>query len=148
MPLSQYSVQGVIMIDTTFPRPIITDHYPRTVDEVASNFDLPCELSDIRRKQSEECILHAHEMHRDWRPPLFPHSGPPSTVLVRATDTLGHEEQSTHYLDLARSWKYLGWEEYGTSFILACLETPGHHFNLFEEHYVRYPSSKLMSIYR
>ncbi|GKZ26771.1 putative PKS/NRPS-like protein biosynthetic cluster [Aspergillus brasiliensis] len=134
--LPQYTVQGVVMIDSLFPTPRVTDQYPRTIAEVAASFQLPARMSEARRVQAQQCILYAHQMQRDWRPPQFP-SGLPPAVLIRAVDPVHLEsEAKPHYLDLIRNWTYLGWEEYDTSFIKACLETPGNHFTIFDDEHV------------
>ncbi|OOF98048.1 hypothetical protein ASPCADRAFT_205322, partial [Aspergillus carbonarius ITEM 5010] len=133
MQLSQYTVNGVIMIDSVFPTPTVTNYYPRTIADVAASFQLPSQMSETRRTQALHCILHAHEMQRDWRPPRFA-SGPPPTVLMRAVDPVYlNSEKSPHYLDLVRGSSYLGWEEYDPAFIQTCLEIPGNHFTLFDD---------------
>ncbi|GKZ55046.1 hypothetical protein AnigIFM49718_011171 [Aspergillus niger] len=120
MKLPQYTVQGVIMIDSVFPTSKVTDRYPRTIAEVAASFQLPARMSEARRVQAQQCILYAHEMQRDWRPPLFP-LGLPPTVLIRAADPVHLDpDAKPHYLDLIRNWTYLGWEEYDRSFIQSC----------------------------
>lgn len=139
MQLSQYTVNGVIMIDSVFPTPTVTNYYPRTIADVAASFQLPSQMSETRRTQALHCILHAHEMQRDWRPPRFA-SGPPPTVLMRAVDPVYlNSEKSPHYLDLVRGSSYLGWEEYDPAFIQTCLEIPGNHFTLFDDAHVCFP---------
>ncbi|RAK95493.1 thioesterase domain-containing protein [Aspergillus ibericus CBS 121593] len=133
MQLPQYSVRGVVMIDTVFPTRTVTDQYPRTIAEVAASFQLPTQMTETRWTQAQQCILHAHEMQRDWRPPRFA-SGPPPAVLVRAADPVHLDPETTpHYIDLVRGSSYLGWEEYDISFIQTCLEIPGNHFTLFDD---------------
>ncbi|PWY85950.1 hypothetical protein BO70DRAFT_395082 [Aspergillus heteromorphus CBS 117.55] len=53
----------------------------------------------------------------------------------------------THLIDIARSCKYLGWDEYGTGFIRACWDTPGNHFALFDDPHVCLPSPPLQSFW-
>ncbi|RDH20274.1 alpha/beta-hydrolase [Aspergillus niger ATCC 13496] len=143
MKLPQYTVQGVIMIDSVFPTSKVTDRYPRTIAEVAASFQLPTRMSDARRVQAQQCILYAHEMQRDWRPPLFP-SGLPPTVLIRAADPVHLDpDAKPHYLDLIRNWTYLGWEEYDRSFIQSCLVIPGNHFTIFDDPHCHQTTTKI-----
>lgn len=132
MKLPQYTVQGVVLVDSVYPTPVVTTHYPRTLPEVVASFQLPAQMSDERRGQAQKCILAAHEMQRDWRPPAFSESPPPA-VLIKAADPV-HEnaENVLHYFDQVRGWKYLGWEDYDTSFIVATTDTPGNHFTIFD----------------
>ena len=133
MKLPQYTVQGVIMIDSVFPTSKVTDRYPRTIAEVAASFQLPARMSDARRVQAQQCILYAHEMQREWRPPQFSSALPPA-ILIRAANPVHLDpEAEPHYIDLIRDWPYLGWEVYDTSFIKACLEIPGNHFTIFDD---------------
>ncbi|PYI34248.1 alpha/beta-hydrolase [Aspergillus indologenus CBS 114.80] len=133
MQLPQYTVQGVVLIDSVFPTRAVTDHYPRTVADVTERFQLPEQLSGTHRAQAQQCILHAHEMHREWKPPLFA-SGPPPTVLLRAMDSVSQDAAGTpNALDMVRGCKHLGWNEYSTSFLVACYDIPGNHFTIFEE---------------
>ncbi|GFN13119.1 putative PKS/NRPS-like protein biosynthetic cluster [Aspergillus tubingensis] len=133
MKLPQYTVQGVIMIDSVFPIAKVTDQYPRTIADVAASFQLPARMSDARRVQAQQCILYAHEMQREWRPPQFSSALPPA-ILIRAANPVHLDpEAEPHYIDLIRDWPYLGWEEYDTSFIKACLEIPGNHFTIFDD---------------
>lgn len=132
MKLPQYTVQGVVLIDSVYPTPTVTKHYPRTLSEVIASFQLPEQMSDARRGQAQKCILAAHEMQRDWRPPAFSER-PPQAVLIKAANPV-HENTETllHYFDIVRDWKYLGWEDYDTRFIVATMDTPGNHFTIFD----------------
>ncbi|PWY66911.1 hypothetical protein BO83DRAFT_401226 [Aspergillus eucalypticola CBS 122712] len=123
MKLPQYTVQGVIMINSVFPTIKVTDKYPRTIADVAASFQLPARMSDARRVQAQQCILYAHEMQRDWRPPQFS-SGLPPAILIRAADPVHFDpEVKPHYIDLIRDW----------TFIKAYLDIPGNHFTIFDD---------------
>jgi thioesterase domain-containing protein len=142
--LPQYTVRGIILIDSVFPTESVKAGYPRTLAEVASGFQLPAQMTDEGRRLAEQCFLSAHDMHRDWQPPDSP-SGNPPAVLIRAVGRI-HKgtDCEPHYFDTVRTWKNLGWEDYDTSFIKACLEASGNHFTVFEEPNVRVSFATLL----
>ena len=136
--LPQYSVEGIIMIDSVFPCRKVTDNYPRTLESVEAACPLPQELPSDRRTQSLHCLLSGHNMLREWSPPAFSHPARPlpPMVLLQATGKVYGESESTHYFDLVRDSGYLGWEEYTSAPFIARLEIPGHHFGVFDEAHV------------
>ncbi|PWY70791.1 hypothetical protein BO83DRAFT_399912 [Aspergillus eucalypticola CBS 122712] len=95
----------------------------RMIAEVAASFQLPARMSDARRVQAQQCTLYAHKMQRL-----------PLKIFIRAADSVHFNPGAKpRYLDLIRNWAYLGWEEYDTSFIQACMGIPGNHFTIFDD---------------
>lgn len=131
MRLPQYTVVGIVLIDSVFPSGKNTRSYPMTVEEVARSFPSPKHLSDTRRATSQTCILNAHNMHRAWQLPHFP-GNIPQTVLLQASDRISPSSESPHYLDIVRDRnRHLGWEEHESGFLNQCLVVPGNHFTIF-----------------
>ncbi|KAJ5985646.1 hypothetical protein N7499_008066 [Penicillium canescens] len=130
MQLPQYTVQGVILIDSVFLSKAVKARAPTNLDEFIAGFKFPPQMPEIVSVQAKQCVLHSYEAQRGWKPP--PLSSRPHAVLLRATERINPDTMDVHFLDCARDSNYLGWEECDPSFIVACLDVPGNHFTLFD----------------
>ncbi|KAI5920533.1 Alpha/Beta hydrolase protein [Camillea tinctor] len=161
----QFTVLGMIFIDSIYPKSLelVRDMPSATEGPVVKT---PEELHAMSLRQKVNLnMTHARMMVARWEMPDWTgreHLIPP-TILLRAKEfvstrsedsaepassdessgTDDHDTvkkgQARSFVDYARDFKMLGWDNYGTTggkFIQKVVDIEGHHFSIFHEDYI------------
>ena len=114
------NVDGIIMVDSPFP-----DYHQL----VCSALDSPTAVTN----KMESFLLQTVSMLRNWRPPLWRRQAQPYTVMLCATECVGHETlPALSFIDQFRDSPSLGWNERaGFAVVSKTYWIDGHHFSLF-----------------
>ncbi|KAI1171617.1 Alpha/Beta hydrolase protein [Nemania sp. FL0916] len=140
----KFKVLGMIFLDSVCPTRIfeIRNMPDTTAKPIVKS---PEELKEMPLREKVDLnMTHARMMIARWKMPDWKgrETEIPPTVLMRAKEYVQDEGQT--FVDYARDLQLLGWDEYHDAcWIKEVVELDGHHFNIFEEVYLRDVTMKI-----
>jgi hypothetical protein len=156
-PLDNPPIVGLVLIDSTFPRPLNLAPDVKSVPyQVAFDEHVKPEI----RAMVQHCMTQTDWLIGNWHPPSWesgsPAQGshpagngdlnasvgakllPPPAILLRAREPVPEPARQPGVrnvtdIDLARDRRFLGWEDYPFKFLRNVLDVNGHHHNIFDQ---------------
>jgi len=156
-PLDNPPIVGLVMIDSTFPRPLNLAPDVKSVPyEVAFDEHVKPEI----KAMVQHCMTQTDGLIGAWQPPSWESSTavrgsntasnrdpngsvdtkllPPPAILLRAREPVPERARLSGVrnvtdIDLSRDRRFLGWEDYPSKFIRNVLDVNGHHHNIFDQ---------------
>ena len=136
-------IKGLIMIDSIYPK-----FRPDALESETYHLEFLNTVPEHIRRSVQRCVDQAIYMLSRWQGPdwserdihdgsancLFKTTGPPPTILIRATEAL---PSTWKPLDASPEEKLLRWDIYRENPFIRILDVPGHHFSMFESYNVR-----------
>lgn len=158
-PDISFTVDGIVMIDSIYPKPIIPTPGDSKDESIALK-PAPFVPSLGKARPEVRTAIHrsfalSRAMIEAWTLPVWGqkknseaaqrYSLPPPTVLLRAKQAVPMSEPETiAWVDLLRKNPTLGWSlYYGKDGIQQVLDIPGHHYNIFELQHVEETTANL-----
>jgi thioesterase domain-containing protein len=129
-------VQGIIMIDSVYTKP------PPDAPPIVQHTTEWSELTKPETRQAvNRCFAEATRLAKMWEHPTWgtesTASGPPPVILLRSREAVPVPPGGVSRVDLYRSDRFLGWENYRKGMIVRVIDIPGHHYNVFALDHIR-----------
>ncbi|KAI1353761.1 Alpha/Beta hydrolase protein [Xylaria sp. FL0043] len=140
----KFKVLGMIFIDSVYTKRLyeLRDMPERTAQPIVKS---PQELKAMPLREKVDLnMTHARMMITHWEMPDWTgrEAEIPPTILMRAKE-LVHEDRRA-LVDYSREFRLLGWDHYhDASWIKEVVELDGHHFNIFEDQYIKDITAKI-----
>ncbi|KAL3420509.1 thioesterase domain-containing protein [Phlyctema vagabunda] len=160
---SRLNIKGLVMIDSVFPHPTLPAH----IKSVPFQVDWDEHVKSDVKATVQYAMEQTDRLIETWQLPTWipnPNDSlmtngavhgtvktlsPPPAILLRAREAAPPPPQATegvedvNDIDLCRSKRFLGWEEYEPKFIRNVLDINGHHHNIFDEKNIASLNAKL-----
>ncbi|KAI1319974.1 alpha/beta-hydrolase [Xylariaceae sp. FL0255] len=143
----KYKVLGMVFIDSVYPKSLTALRKVALTDKPIVKS--PEELQAMTLKEKVDLnMTHARMMIGRWDMPDWQSRKfeLPPTILLRAKEYV--EESGTNFVDYERGFRLLGWDGYlgdGGAWIKEVVDIDGHHFNIFDEQYIKDLTVKIAS---
>ncbi|KAI0099776.1 Alpha/Beta hydrolase protein [Nemania sp. FL0031] len=134
----KFKVLGMVFIDSIFTKDLVKlrDMPDANAQPIVKS---PEELKVMPLKEKVDLnMTHARMMITRWEIPDWTgrEAEIPPTILLRAKELV--HQGAVDLVDYTREFRMLGWDGYhGGSWIKEVVDIDGHHFNIFEDQYLK-----------
>ncbi|KAI1184760.1 Alpha/Beta hydrolase protein [Nemania serpens] len=140
----KFTILGMIFIDSVYTGQLfkIRNMPDATAEPIVKS---PEELKAMPLREKVDLnMTHARMMVARWDMPNWEgrEDEIPPTILMRAKELVRDDEKA--FVDHAREFRLLGWDRYhGARWIRKVVDLDGHHFNIFEDQYLKDVTMKI-----